>query len=457
MKRLGVLALLIVWGILFKVFLSDYILIFPDAADTMAFGMILLMGYLVSDLFVPLRLPRITAYLLVGLLMGPFVFDIITKESLKGLRFIDDLALNFIGLAAGAELHLDVLKKRIKPLLWIIGPGSLFVFTGVSLTLHVLALPLFQQETAAATWVAIILVSVIALARSPSAVIAIISETRARGSFTETVMGITVSMDVIIILFFALASSIGDSIVHAGQSFDVHFLLNIIVSLAVSFLFGTFLGGFISFYFARIASETIFFILALVFTVAKLTEFSSHILLGMFGIEPHLEPMIMCMTAGFVVRNFGRSTGRFLRAIEQGSLPVYVLFFVLTGANLNIPVLRQYWHVAVLLFVLRLVYMTGGGYIGARLAGEPPRLARLYGLTFITQAGVSFGLVRMMKTTFPEWGPVLGTVLVAAVITNEIAGPILVKTALEKSGETGRRNEPAAPDRLPPVPHVTPP
>lgn len=445
MKRTLVLILLITWSIVYKLFLSDYILRFPEAAGTIAFGMILLLGYLVSDLFVPLKLPRITAYLLVGLLMGPFVFGIITEESLESLHFIDDLALNFIGLAAGAELYLKELKQRLKTILSLILIGGAVVFAGMVMTLHFLALPLLVQDSAEATWVAIILVSVIALARSPSSTIAVISETRARGPFTETIMGVTVSVDVLIILVFAMVMSVSTSVLTPGQSFDIGLLANIFASLLLSFGLGALLGGFIGLYFGRIASETIFFILALVFSVAKLSEFAVHTLYGAIGIELHLEPIIICMTAGFVARNFCRTSKAFLKAIEQGALPVYVLFFVLTGANLHATVLVKYWHVALLLFGLRVMFMFTGGYLSARVAGEPVRLSRLYGLSFVTQAGVSFGLVRMMKKTFPDWAPVLGTILMAAIIINEMVGPILIKFALDRSGEVGKRDATATP------------
>ncbi|HPQ39824.1 MAG TPA: cation:proton antiporter [bacterium] len=439
MKRLIVLLLLIAWSVLFKVYLSDYILRFPEAAGTIAFGIILLGGYLLSDLFVPLKLPRITAYLAAGLLMGPFAFGIISRESLENLRFIDDLALNFIGLAAGAELHLPELKRRMKPILFLIAAGGFIVFGGMVIGLRAMALPVFIQDSGAATWTAIILVSVIALARSPSSTIAVISETRSRGPFTETIMGVTVSFDVAIILLFAMALSAAASVLSADHSFNLMLLANILVSLLLSFAIGILLGTAISLYFGKIASETIFFVLALVFSVSKLSEFATLAVHNIAGVTLHLEPMIMCMTAGFVARNFCRTSGKFIEAIEKGSLPVYVLFFVLTGAHLHASVLVSYWHVALILFTMRLVFMISGGYFSARLAGEPPYLCRLYGMAFITQAGVSFGLVRMMKTTFPEWAPVLGTVLTATIIINELIGPILIKIALDRSGEAGRR------------------
>lgn len=439
MKRLIILILLISWSTFFQLFMRDYSQVFPEAAATISFGLILLMGYLASDLFVLVKLPRITAYLAVGLVMGPYVLHTIDFASLKQLSFIDQLALNFIGLAAGAELHLSELKKKIKPITSLIFVGGSVTFLGMLTTLRILNLSFLQQPTPRATLLVLVLCSILALARSPSSVIAIISETNAKGPFTETVMGVTVTLDVFIILLFAIVSSIGASILNPEISVDIIFLGSMVLGILVSFIIGAGVGFFISFYFQRIASETIFFVLALVFLIARFSGVVHELVHDLYHIDFHLEPMIICLVAGFVARNFTQSATPLLEAIEKGSLPVYVLFFALTGAKLDVSILKNFWHVAVIFSLVRFISMNLGAFAGATLAREPIRLSRLYGLTFITQAGVSFGLVKMMNAQFSSLGETLGTVLIAAIILNEVIGPILLKSALVMSGETGKK------------------
>ena len=154
--------------------------------------------------------------------------------------------------------------------------------------------------------------------------------------------------------------------------------------------------------------------------------------------------MLICVTAGFWVRNFSRDGDLFMERIDRSSLPIYVIFFSLSGAALNIDALSQTWLIAVLLVAVRCLLIWLGAYLGAASGGDPPRHRQMSGLSYITQAGVSLGLAGIVMRQFPEWGPALVTTMVAVITVNQLIGPVAFKFALSAVGEArvspGRRS-----------------
>jgi len=436
MNRVVVFFSLIVIVTLVQVIIGENPGVTDGGYQTLSFGFILLAGYLFSDLFAIFKLPRITAYLLAGIVFGPYVCNFVTVDSIKNLRFIDDLALNFIALAAGGELRFRRLKKRTKPLGLLILSNTLVIFAGFALIMPLLDLALFQNRTALEILTMSILCGIIAIARSPSSAIAVISETDAEGQFTDTSLGVTVLTDVMIIPLFALTVSAANLLLSSSHSMELKTLVGLFSALGLSVLSGIFVGWMISLYFRFVGKERIFFILALVFATAKISQFIEHLFFAKYHVIFSLEPMIICMTAGFFVQNFYREGDNLIHAIERSSLPVYVLFFTLTGAALDLDILQSALWIALILMMLRFVLMILSSSLGGWLARDNPNYSRLYGISFITQAGVSLGLVKILSHEFETWGPTLATVLVAVIILNQIIGPVLLKFSLDWAGES---------------------
>ncbi len=411
---------------------------------TLSFGFILLCSYLFSDFLRPTKLPRITSYLFAGLLFGPFMLSFLPQTAVDQLRFIDDLALNFIAIAAGGELCVSSISKRIKPIAYLTVFGSIIIFAGMTFTLLALKLSVFANFSFREMFVISMLIGIIAIARSPSSAIAVISETGAAGPFTDTSLSVTVITDVMIIPLFAVTAALGKLLISNSGDVDLQSILVLVLALSASILSGIFLGWLITLYFRYIGSEKVIFILAVVFSTKYFSELSAHFLHTFFHISFDLEPMVMCLAAGFAVRNFFKGGESLIHAIERASLPVYVLFFTLTGASLDLNSLKSTWHIALILVVLRFIFMTISSYLGGRLADDLPKFNKLYGINFITQAGVSFGLVKMLYQEFPTWGDKIATILIAMIIINQIIGPVLMKTSLSIAGETikaRRRNK----------------
>jgi len=413
--------------------------IFADARSTMTFGFLLLAAYLIGDALSRLKLPKITGYILAGILFGPHLLDLVSAGVVRDLKLIDDLALTFIALAAGGELRLAELHQRRASIILTVLFLTVIVFSGVGA--FVLAarplLPFLDGMPAGHLLAVALLVGTFAVARSPSSAIAIISECKARGPFTEMVLGVTVVMDVLVIIVFAAMVSISQILVTPGAQMDFRFMTMMALELAGSILSGIILGWVISLYMRYVRAELLVFILALAFMVTLFSRQFALLLDHFYSIPLHLEPMLICVTAGFWVRNFSRDGGLFMESIERSSLPIYVIFFSLTGAALNIGALSETWLIALLLVGVRSLLIWLGAYLGGSLSGDPSRLRKMSGLGFITQAGVSLGLAGIVVRSFPEWGAALSTTIVAIVALNQIIGPITFKYALSQVGEAG--------------------
>jgi Kef-type K+ transport system membrane component KefB len=286
-------------------------------------------------------------------------------------------------------------------------------------------------------------VGAFALARSPSSAIAIISECRARGPFTETTLGVTVVMDLLVIMIFAIVVSSALVLVNPAATADYAFLLVVAAEIVASIVVGIAVGGIISFYIRAVKADLLVFILVIAFMIAFFSRQLGTLLEEFYGLSLHLEPMLISVTAGFWVQNFSQGGSTFMDRIGRGSLPIYVIFFSLTGAALEIGALRHTWLIACLLVVVRFALIWLGSYAGAALAGDPPAFRRLAGLCYVTQAGVSLGLAGIVVRRFPEWGGALATVIVAVIALNQLIGPILLEYALTAVGEArirpGRR------------------
>jgi Kef-type K+ transport system membrane component KefB len=415
--------------------------VLADARSTMTFGFLLLTAFLFGDVLSRFKVPKITGYILAGIVFGPYAFEFVDAATVEDLKLIDDLALTFIALAAGGELRLERLRQRRRSITLTVLFLTVVVFLGVST--FVLAarplLPFLDDRSMAEVMAVAALLGIIAVARSPASAIAIIHECRARGPFTEMVLGVTVVMDVLVIFLFAVVVSICQAAVVPGEGMDFGFIEMVGVELAVSILAGILLGWVVSLYISRVKTELLVFILAAAFLVTFFSRQFALFLDRFYDISFHLEPMLICVTAGFWIQNFSRSGRQFMEQIDRSSLPIYVIFFSLTGAALNVGALEQTWLIAVLVVAVRSILIALGAYLGSSSSGDPPRFRKMAGLSFITQAGVSLGLAGIVARRFPDWGALLATTIVAIIALNQIIGPIAFKYALNAVGEARAR------------------
>lgn len=389
-------------------------------------------------------LPLISGFILLGVIAGPYALQLLSAHETIYLQLVDAIALPFIALAAGAELRVDVLRRRLRGIFTIISVLAATVFVGGVVGMLLLGdLIAFADQLPFAQQIAIALLGgTILVAISPSAAIAVIKEVRAKGAFTQTALGVTILMDSVVILLFAVMASIAKVIV-LGASFSLTIVLVVTMEIALDILSGALI--------AKILTGVVWvplqnyiktaLILLTCFGVFSLARTLGHFELPGLPVSLFSEPLLICMVAGFMLSNTTRLRAEFIKLIETIAPTVFLLFFTAVGATLELPVLVASWGAALILLVIRFFGMWLGGWIGGALAGIPANERRLLGLSFLTQAGISLGLTKEVAASFPEWGGAFASLFVGIIVMNTLVGPSFFKLVLHLSGNAHTRAE----------------
>lgn len=407
---------------------------------TLVLGFMLLAAYCVGYFFNKMKLPWITGYIVAGLFLGPYFLKFYSQDSVMALGFLNNLALAFIAFCAGGELKIQNLLKKLKSIIILISGVTIVVFLGVTLTVFAISSiikfmsgynPIIRLAISA-------IFGVIAVARSPSSAIAIISETKAKGEYTNLVLSVTIVMDVIIIILFAVIISVCQLALAGGGSVDPNFLLTLVFQIAVALILGFFLGKGVIFLINKVQVEFPVVIIAMGFLVIKFCHLFGEYLHQSHEISLNLEPLLICMVAGFTVQNFSKHGATFLEGMDRVSFPIYVAFFTITGASINFNILKAGWFLGFIVVIVRTIMIYFGCYISGKFSGDKPEIYKNTWLGFITQAGLSLGLLSEVARRFPEFGTPIQSILIAAITLNQIIGPVTFKYGLHKLGETNQ-------------------
>jgi Trk K+ transport system NAD-binding subunit/Kef-type K+ transport system membrane component KefB len=407
-----------------------------------SFAILALASKQIGNFFRQINMPLITGFLFTGILIGPFVLKLIPAEASGSLRFIDEIALAVIAFAAGNELFIKDIQNRLKSIAWVTVGLVVSTFTLITFAILILAdyIPFMQSLPMVSKISIAIMGGSILGAISPSSAIAIVNELRAKGPFTKTALGVTMIMDVAVILVFGLTSSISDALL-SGLSFSLGFIGLMLFELFISILIGTLLYKIIqkilSFQIDRMIKTSL--ILLFGFSIYKFSAFVRTYSHENWSFELFLEPLIICMIAGFLITNFSNHKNEFSNILHDVSPVIYVLFFTLTGAFLSLDVLVSIWPIAVALFLVRLVGIFIGSYTGGRISGDLPLHNRLSWMAYVTQAGVGLGLAKEIAKEFPVWGDNLAVILISVIVLNQVVGPPLFKWVINRVGESRLR------------------
>ncbi|MCP5050271.1 MAG: cation:proton antiporter [bacterium] len=410
-----------------------------NVSPTLVLGFMLLAAYCIGVLLERVGLPRITGYIFAGLFLGPYIFKFYSKEAVTDLEFLNSVALAFIAFSAGGELKISHLRDKLRSILFQVVGGTAVAFVGVTLVIFAISgfIPFMNGFTPVVKLAISSIFGVIAVARSPSSTIAVINETKAEGAYTDTVLSVTIATDVVIIMFFAVVVSAAELLISGGSSISLTFFLELLAEIAVAFVLGFLLGKVIIFLIEKLKMEFPVVITAMGFLVIKFSHLFGEYLHEVHEIQVNIEPLLICMAAGFAVQNFSKHGDVFLERMESVSLPIYIGFFAITGAKINVDVLKSAWVLGLVMVVARTVMIWLGSTISSRLSGDPPTIYKYTWLGFLTQAGVSLGLLAEVVRRFPNdnIGISIQTILVAAITLNQIIGPIALKYSLFKVGD----------------------
>ena len=411
------------------------------------FVIVCVAAYHIAKGFVKIKLPVITGFLFVGIAVGPFILKLFTNEAPKNLNFVNQFSLAFIAFAAGAELFLKELKHHIKSIIWNTIGQLVITFTVSVAAIMLIADHVdFMKDLPNEVRIAIaILGGTIFVARSPSSAIAIINEMRAKGPFTSTSLGVTVIKDVLVIILFAVCFSLSQTLVR-GSEFNLSFILILIFEIGGSFGLGWVLGKGLQFLMGTKLPEwsKAMVILLAGFGVYKFSDVVKTLSHQMTGHDFHLEPLLICIIAAFVITNYTRYRAEFSKLLEELGPVVYVAFFTLTGLAMSLDTLMKVWGVALFLFFVRLTGMILGSVFGGIVAKDPPLYWRIGWMPYVTQAGVGLGLATLIGNEFSgagdfAFGESFATVVIAVIVLNQLVGPPLFKWAITMVGEDHTR------------------
>jgi len=390
----------------------------------LAFGYLLLGAFFVGGYFKQVSLPKLTGYLVTGIVVGPGVLDLVSRPMLENLEIVNGMATDLIALSAGAELE----YKQMRPLLKVIGSicGYAVSFVTVMLSVAIFIcsrwLPFLADLPLGPRIAVSIMLGVVMSAQSPSVVIAMRDELQASGPVARTALGMVVIADLVVILLFAIASAIAKAALGEGGS-PVTTVINISWELIGSIGFGGALGLLLAVFLKRVSGSAALFVMLLAFVIAEI------------GKRLALDPLLLALSAGLVVRNFSKEGEKLHDVIAGAGLPVYVLFFAVAGASLHLDALKAVGLLAPVFALTRATGLLSGGKLGAKVAGAPPEVQRFAPYGLLPQAGLALALSHLMSRTFPTLGAQAGALTLSIVALNEIIAPVVYRWALVKSGE----------------------
>ena len=400
----------------------------------LSMGLLVMGGFLAGELAASIALPRVTAYLLFGIVVGPSLASwlpkgfptLVPQAELNYLEFVQALAVSLIGLIAGSELKIPFLRTAGSRICKMLA----FESAGVALCVCVLlvvvagAVPLLAQRTPNERWFLIAVLTALISASSPAVVVAILRETKASGAFAQTSLAMVVLKDLVLVIVISAMLAVWTS----GQSQDTAWKATFGVSWHLA---GSLLIGLIFALVLGVIAKRTRFRLDMVMVIAGFA-------IALSGKLLNVAPLIVGITAGFALTNLSPNTSRRLFSSIDNILPTtYVIFFATTGAKISLDSLMIIWPLAVGACAVRFVGCWSGLRIGCRVAGASDLERKWLWTSMVSQAGVSIALASEIHRVFAqqEWAVQLQSFMLATIVINEVIGPPLMRLGVIRSGE----------------------
>ena len=434
---------------------------------------VLVLAYYVGKAFAKARLPRISGYLVTGVVCGSHVLGILGRGATRRLAGLDNLCLAVIGVAAGSELHLADLRRSPKPTLIMTAAITAFSWAFVFVTFCVVAPSSnldFLDGLSVVHVVAVgSLAATLSVARSPASAIAVLREMEGRGPFCSLVMSVTVVKDVLVVVMFAVnlelvaAARLDFSAVGGGAGSGsgrgaggglggggvsstavaalvafMHPVFSVVTSVGLGVNAGFALGQCLKPPRLRTLANRPALARAVRCVQTLALSASSFWAAKALG----LEPLLLCVVAGALAANRQHVTGEEERerldSVLRASMPlVNVVFFTLAGAAVHLTSVYKSSVVATLLVGAGPLALYHAARIGCDAIGAPESHKNVAWMGYVTQAGVALGLVRTAAARFPQWGDEFGALMVATIVMNQLVGPPMFRAAIVSVGESG--------------------
>ena len=365
-----------------------------------------------------IRLPNVTGYLVAGLLIGPSVFGLLSTDFLDTINIISTVALGFIAFSIGNEFKISYFKRvGVAPIV-IACMESLFAVVFV-----VLGLIISGQSVSFS-----LVLGAIAAATAPAATIMVIKQYRAKGPVTETLLSVVAIDDATALILFSLSVAIAQALSNGAASLGAS-LLSPLKEIGGALVVGAALGFvfLLPLRFFKKAGNRLSLIVGFIFLGLGLAEW-----LG-------LSELLLCMAMGAVVANFSADVGSIMDLCDGVTPPIFMLFFVASGADLKLSVLPTVGLIGVIYIVLRVAGKYFGAAVGGAMCKCEASVRKFLGPCLMPQAGVAIGLSLAAGQVVPEHAPQIRAVILCGTLIYELIGPAVTKFSLKKAGEiTGK-------------------
>ena len=414
------------------------------ASIFLSLSVALLAGLLLSRLAKKVQLPAVTAYLVAGVLIGPFVLGRIgipgigiTGEQIAGFGLISDLALGFIAFSMGSEFRISQLKRIGKQATFVGVFQALFttvIVDAALIILHLIIPDKFSLQSA-------IVLGAVATATAPAATLMVVKQYKAKGPVTDILLPVVALDDAVGLVVFAvsfgIARSLGTGAVNV-TSVILEPVLEVILSLFLGFVMGLLFTLCEKYFHSRSKR------MAVSVTFVMMTVAISSMSFEIGSVHIGFSSLLACMMLGTVFCNICEVSEELMERADRWTTPVLILFFVISGAELELSVFADI--MVVLIGAVYIISRSLGKYFGAgisaRLSKCNPNVVKYLGITLLPQAGVALGMAIKAIELGPE-GAIVRNITLFAVLVYEIIGPLLTKVALTKAGdinEEGRQS-----------------
>ena len=406
----------------------------PVASIIISVALMLIAGFLLTRVTKLLRLPNVTAYIVAGILIGPYCLNLVPQRFIDGTSFLSDIALAFIAFSTGEFFKLDVLKKNGMKVVWI----TVFESVLASLLVFVLTFFILHMDLAFS-----IVLSALASATAPASTMMTIRQTGAKGDFVDTLLQVVALDDVVGLVVYSVAISIALASLSGSQGFSFQTIGKPILMNMLTLFIGACFGLAMKLLMPQSRSTDN----KLIISVALLFAFCGVCVLL------DVSPLLGCMVMGTVYTNIAENDKLF-KQLGYFSPPILLLFFVRSGMNFKLDALFNASGdldgvplivVGVSYFLVRIVGKYAGAWLGCFVVKKDKLVRNYLGLALIPQAGVAIGLAALgARTLGGTMGSDLETIILASSVLYELLGPGCAKLALYLSKSYSTRLEDVA-------------
>ena len=377
-------------------------------------ALMIFFGMLLGRLVKKIKLPNVTGYLLAGLLLGPSVLGILNENFLTEATIISDAALGFIAFSIGNEFKVSYFKRVGATPIIIAVFESLFAVVFVTA-----ALMLAGCDTTFS-----LVLGSIAAATAPAATIMVIKQYKARGPVTETLLSVVAIDDATALIMYSISMAIATAIKGSGAKTS-ELILTPVIEIGGALVVGAILGFLFLLPLKHFKKDgnRLSIIIAFIFVGLGLSELCGF------------SSLLLCMSMGAIVANFSHDVSHIMKLSDRITPPIFMLFFVASGAELKLSVLPAVGLAGVIYIIVRVIGKMFGASLGAIISRADKKIRKYLGPALIPQAGVAIGLSLAASSAFPEYGTEIRTIILCGTLIYELVGPVVSKTCLKKAGE----------------------